>query len=148
MDTVRRDKDVSLPCVRHLMKSPRSQRVWTVRIAAVQLAQRAKQALAVSSPSFLARTILLPASEEYTFFGILPKSIEILRATRRPGDSAGFALHEFQHFPNTRNCRTQLASTQLAEHHPNGYNDQFFFLPFAFFSFFLLIKVTPFECLI
>jgi len=95
--------DVSLPRARHLMKSPRSQRIWTVRIAAAQLAQRAKQALAVSPPSFLARAIFLPASEEHISFGILREGIEILMATRRPRNPAGFAFHELQHFPNARN---------------------------------------------
>lgn len=88
------------------MKSPRSQRVWTVRIAAVQLAQRTEQAFAVSPPSFLARVILLSASQEHTSFGILREGVEILRATRRPRDPAGFAFHELQHLPNARNCRT------------------------------------------
>lgn len=87
---------MSLPRARHFMKFPRSQRIRTVRIAATQLAQRAKQALAVS-PSFLVRAIL-PASQKHASFGILPEGIEILRTTRRPRDP-DFPFHEFQHFP-------------------------------------------------
>lgn len=80
------------------MEFPRSQRIRTVRVAAAQLAQRAKQTLAVSPPSFLAHTTSLCAPQEHaSSLGILPEVIEISSATRGPGDPAGFAFHEFQH---------------------------------------------------
>lgn len=86
------------------MKFPRSQRVRTVRVAAAQLAQRAKQTLAISPPSFLAHTTPLCASQEHaSSLGILPEAIEISSATRGPGDATGFAFHKFQHPPKYPN---------------------------------------------
>jgi len=98
---------VFLPRTRHFMKFPRSQRIWTVRIAAAKLAQGAEQALAVSPPSFLTCAIIPRACSEHVSFGILLQIIEIFSATRGPWDSVGFAFHELQHVSENP-CRIRV----------------------------------------
>jgi len=76
---------------------PRPQRVRAVGIAAAHLAQRTKQTLAVSSPSFLR----VPRESRASSLGISSRNlerIEIPSAARGPRDLTGFALYELQHF--------------------------------------------------